>query len=275
MAREDSKKLQSFTSFNAGEYSPSLAGRVDLQSFGSSARLLLNFMSEDTGGIKKFYGTRHVAELENAGDILLVPFYNSYEPMCFVFSSNFIGVVLTENYFELNFRPLQTSNLRDVRWKQVNDQLFLVAEDMPMMAINFLGPEDGPQGYKFEMTALDFSYEPFFPVGWAGNYNGEIEVVGTDGAVTIRIPSSQTGYLMELPTVLRGVSQFNILGNNNYIKYSDPDAAGDYVVLGQTTVTVVRKSSDNTETVIASGIVSGAPVNPGNQVDSSSYIIAG
>ena len=38
MASGSDKKLQGFTAFNSGEYSRDLAGRTDLESFGSSTR---------------------------------------------------------------------------------------------------------------------------------------------------------------------------------------------------------------------------------------------
>ena len=60
---DSNKKVQPYTSFNAGEYSPELAGRVDLESFGSSSRFMSNMMSQVSGGVKKFYGTTHVAEV--------------------------------------------------------------------------------------------------------------------------------------------------------------------------------------------------------------------
>ena len=61
MAASD-KKLQSFYAFNSGEYSKDLAGRTDLESFGSSTRYCSNFLSQISGGLKKFYGTRHITE---------------------------------------------------------------------------------------------------------------------------------------------------------------------------------------------------------------------
>ena len=84
MAASD-KKLQSFYAFNAGEYSNDLVGRVDLESFASSTRFTCNFLTQVSGGLKKFYGTRHITEkqVDDFG-IRMVPFVNKYEPMVLV-----------------------------------------------------------------------------------------------------------------------------------------------------------------------------------------------
>jgi hypothetical protein len=255
---KDEKKLQSFTNFNSGEYSPSLAGRVDLQSHGSSARLLSNFMPEATGGIKKFYGTYHIAEIENGGQILLVPFYNSYEPMCYVFTPNFIGVIITNDYYELSFPSLKTSDLSQVRWVQSNDKIFMVASDMPMISLNFLGPQEGLVKYKFGLEEVKLDYEPFFPIGWDGNYNGVIEAEGATGVVTIKVPDDVQGVQIDLPAVLQDATQFNILGANNYMMYGGN--TGTVIHLGRTTASLIR-NRNGVDTVLASGIVSGGPIN--------------
>lgn len=263
------KKLQSFNSFNAGEYSPSLAGRVDLESFGSSVRFSSNFISETTGGIKKFYGTHHIKDLSEVGQILLVPFYNSYEPMCLVFTSNFVGIILEDDYVDLTLRPLPTTDLNLVRWKQINDQILFVADDMPMQTVNFLGPaEEG--GYKFEIDMYSLDYEPFFPIGWSGNYNGAIETVGGSGVITIKIPEDETSIAIELPAVLKGASKCNILGLNNYIFYG-----ANEVVLGQSTGKVYRKTASGEEIELVSGIVSGSPTSELGNVVSHANIIDG
>lgn len=268
MAKDD-KKLQSFNSFNSGEYSPSLAGRVDLESFGSSARYMSNFISEATGGIKKFYGTYHIAEIDNGGQILMIPFYNSYEPMCFVLTPNFIGVIITNDYFELSFPPLATNDLSKVKWAQSNDKIFLTAPDMPMVSLNFLGPQEGWMKYKFELSDADLTYEPFFPIGWDGNYNGAIETTGINGTIEVRVASSNKGIQIDLPEVLEDSSQFNILGANNYLGYNEN--IGRIVHLGQTTTSLIRIRNNN-KTVLSQGIVSGSPTDSDGVVVSSTAI---
>lgn len=266
MAKEE-KKLQSFTSFNSGEHSPALAGRVDLQSHGSSARLLSNFMPEATGGIKKFYGTYHVADIENGGQILLVPFHNSYEPMCFVFTPNFIGVILTNDYYELNFPALTTGDLSQVRWAQANDKIFMVAPDMPMVSLNFLGPREGYEKYKFELAEAHLDYEPFFPIAWEGNYNGQVEVEGVTGTITVRIPAAKQGVQIDLPPVLQDATKFNILGANNY--FAIPGNSPLYLGRTKASLLLIR---GGVETVLSEAIVSTGPISSSGEAVSNSLI---
>lgn len=268
MAKDD-KKLQSFNSFNSGEYSPSLAGRVDLESFGSSARYMSNFISEATGGIKKFYGTYHISEIDNGGQILMVPFYNSYEPMCFVFTPNFIGVIITNDYFELGVPPLATNDLSKVKWAQSNDKIFLTAPDMPMVSLDFLGPQEGWIKYNFSISDVVLDYEPFFPIGWDGNYNGEVETVGMNGTIEVRIPANKQGVQIDLPEVLSDSSQFNILGANNYMSYKDDGSRIAH--LGRTTATFYRIRNGE-KIALSEGLVSGAPTDRYGNTVSTEYV---
>jgi len=53
-------------SFNAGEFSPLLEGRFDLQKYGSACRTLENFLIQPYGGVTKRPGTRFVAATKYA-----------------------------------------------------------------------------------------------------------------------------------------------------------------------------------------------------------------
>lgn len=255
MAKEE-KKLQSFNSFNGGEYSPDLAGRVDLQSFGSSARFLSNFMPEVTGGIKKFYGTRHIAEIEKADMLRLIPFNNRFEPMCLVFTSKSVGLIASEKYSKLNIQPLPTQNLSNVRWKQINDKIVFVSEDMPVTALDFLGEDPAGGGYVFRISQQQMTDVPYFPIGWDGNYNGEIEITGVTDIVKVRATNSGSNIKIDFPDMFKGVTQVNIFGPGNYL---NPKRTANGVVLG--TVAASRatliKDSSGVRTDVATGIVSG------------------
>ena len=57
----DSSPIQ--TNFTAGELTPRLNGRVDIEQYYNAASLIKNFHVIPTGGIVKRSGTRHIAEL--------------------------------------------------------------------------------------------------------------------------------------------------------------------------------------------------------------------
>jgi len=63
------------TNFAGGEISPKLQGRIDLQKYGASCKLLQNFICFPQGGVTKRSGTRHVAECKNSTSTKrLIPF---------------------------------------------------------------------------------------------------------------------------------------------------------------------------------------------------------
>lgn len=200
---KDEKKLQSFNSFNAGEYSPELAGRVDLESFGSSTRYMSNMLSQVSGGVKKFYGTKHIAEVlpdKGRSNVKLVPFINRFEPMSFVFwgvensiedegGSIKIGLLYGNKYKDLDLRFPSSVNVQEMRWKQINDVIIFVHETVQPMAIKFYGKDVDGQ-YVFFSEAVSFKEIPYFPTGTTEDYIGTLESDGISGMVTLNIPSN-------------------------------------------------------------------------------------
>ena len=53
-------------SFNAGEFSPLLEGRSDLQKYGSACQLLENFLIQPYGGVMRRPGTQYVTAAKHA-----------------------------------------------------------------------------------------------------------------------------------------------------------------------------------------------------------------
>ena len=63
------------TSFNAGELSPTLDGRVDLAKYGSGCSKMENFIPLVQGGARKRSGTRFVKEVKDSTKATrLIPF---------------------------------------------------------------------------------------------------------------------------------------------------------------------------------------------------------
>ncbi len=63
-----------FTTFNAGEWTPHLWGRVDLQKYPNACRTLVNFLPLPQGAAQRRPGTRFVAETAANGVARLIPF---------------------------------------------------------------------------------------------------------------------------------------------------------------------------------------------------------
>lgn len=66
------------TSFNAGEWAPSLNARVDLQKYHSGAALLRNFFVDYRGGATARAGTKYICTTKNTGTIRLITFQASF-----------------------------------------------------------------------------------------------------------------------------------------------------------------------------------------------------
>jgi len=68
-----------FTTFNAGEWSPELYGRVDLAKYPNACRTLQNMIPLPQGAAMRRPGTRFVAETKLGGRVRLIPFRFSSE----------------------------------------------------------------------------------------------------------------------------------------------------------------------------------------------------
>lgn len=255
MAASD-KKLQSFYAFNAGEYSNDLAGRTDLESFGSSTRFTCNFLTQVSGGLKKFYGTRHVVEKtleEGFSKIKLIPFINKYEPMVLViygrddgYSSDQslkIGLVYGDEYKDLDISLPSLVDVNELRWKQINDRLILAHQTIQPMTIDFFG--EGDDGYDFRSGAVSFTEIPYFPINTTDDYNGPLQASGLSGTVTLTIPQS-ANVAVYFPNLIIGTSTYT----RSY--YNDKVTSNDNYVIHNSTVSVFRVRNNATSTLVNS-----------------------
>lgn len=261
---KDEKKLQSFNSFNAGEYSPELAGRVDLESFGSSTRYMSNMLSQVSGGVKKFYGTKHIAEIlpdEGRSNVKLVPFINRFEPMSFVFwgvddyaedegGSIKIGLLYGNQYKDLDLQFPSSVNVQEMRWKQINDVIIFVHESVQPMAIKFYGKDEYGQ-YVFFSEVISFKEIPYFPVGTTEDYIGTLEADGISGEVTLSVPSDTALIKAYIPEPM------NLQSSYTRVKYFGTSMGG-YLAANSTRVddaiiNLIRTREQN-DTILCSGV---------------------
>ena len=266
MAASD-KKLQSFNAFNAGEYSKDLAGRTDLESFGSSTRYCSNFLSQVSGGLKKFYGTRHITEqtLETGfSKIKLIPFINKYEPMAFVLYGSDdtglgdntagikIGLLYGDNYKDLNIELPNIIDVNELRWKQINDRVILCHNTIKPMTIDFYGLDDSGE-YIFQLSNIVFTEEPFFPIGTTNDYFGMLEANGLEGTVTLSLPSNTSNIRVYFTPTLIAQSTY-VRSQNVKATIGQLQHYEDCVQVDPSTVTLYRKRS-GVSTALASGQV--------------------
>ena len=237
MASGSDKKLQGFTAFNSGEYSSELAGRVDLESFASSSRYSSNFLTQVSGGIKKFYGTYHITEKTiDDFDIKMIPFINKYEPMVFVVYGTHdeeatglkVGLIHGDNYKDLDIEIPLTVKPQELRWQQINDRLIFCHKSVQPFEIDFYGVDNDTGEYVFDTTNVAFTEVPYFPVGSTDDYSGELQASGLSGDITLTIPSGSSDIRTYFPAILASQSTYtrtkaynSIVLNDNCCKNSE------------------------------------------------------
>jgi len=221
MAASD-KKVHQYTSFNAGEYSPELAGRVDLESFNSSTRQMTNMLSQISGGVKKFYGTTHVAEVTpDAGktNVKFIPFINSYEPIVLVVWGRDeateaadelkVGLIYGDNYKPLTDVAFPSSvEVEKLRWKQINDVIIFAHESTQPFSVKFYGQDKVNGGYIFQAENIKFKEIPYFPIDTTEDYVGTLESTGVSGTVTMSIPNLAMSVRTNFPAILTDQSVY-------------------------------------------------------------------
>ena len=80
------------SNFTAGEFSPRLDQRLDVEKYNNAAQEVTNFLIVPHGGIKKRPGTQFITSLVNPTDtVRLVPFeYNTEQAYVLLFGPGFI-----------------------------------------------------------------------------------------------------------------------------------------------------------------------------------------
>lgn len=264
MAAASDKKLQSFNAFNSGEYSKDLAGRTDLESFGSSTRYSSNFLTQVSGGLKKFYGTRHIVEktLETGySKVKLIPFINKYEPMALVIYGAEVGVdtidglnvglIYGDRYKDLAMKLPNTIDVNELRWKQINDRLILCHNSVQPMTIDFFGVDNDGE-YIFKTGVISFKEVPYFPVGATDDYFGPLQATGLSGHVLLKIPSGTSDVASFFPDLL--------IAQSTYTRYGDWDREnrfGTYVtnVKINNSVIYLKRVRNGVTTTLVQGVV--------------------
>src|SRR5262245_15463329 len=124
------------TDWTAGELSPSLEGRVDLDKYLRSAKRLENFLLLTGGGFTRRPGTRFIATA--AGQARLVPFLVSTDAAYILeFTNNLIRFYTQTGRLESGGVPVQvtttyiTDELAALHFAQSNDVLYIAHQSHP------------------------------------------------------------------------------------------------------------------------------------------------
>lgn len=200
------------TSFNGGEIAPYLAGRVDHEGFAKCTRKLLNGIPEIGGGIKKFYGTEFVSALPMAKNFALIPFHHEDGVFLMVLHNGKLDAIVDDQFVALNI-PLPTiSDYQMIRYEQANDVLICCCAECAPFKIEYYGAGSNMDAL-FGLKQVEFEEVPYFPLGYTGNYSGQLEISGVSSTVIARIPAAlqKNALKISYPEAL-AKSSFNVSG---------------------------------------------------------------
>lgn len=240
-------KANMLTQFNAGEFSNALAGRVDYARLKSSLRKAVNVIPEVAGGLKKFYGTKFIAEIENAKNFCMIPFHHEDANYTIVFYDGNVGVIENENFKTLDLVAPVVADYQTIRYEQANDVIFCVAEDCPAFRIAYYGEGN------FAIEDMAFKDVPYFPFGYAGNYSNALQVTGVTGTVVATVPGGLTednlrfSYPLELSLTGNDNLSGNIYDGCQYDTYN-------LAKLGNIKISLYKEGTDGTKEEIFSTI---------------------
>lgn len=120
------------TNFTAGEISPSLRGRVDINRYQNGAKRLKNFIVKPQGGVFRRQGTIHVVEVKDSSKLtILVEFeYSDIQSYVLEFGHQYIrfikdGAQIVSGTPVEVVSPYQESELRDLVFAQSADILYI------------------------------------------------------------------------------------------------------------------------------------------------------
>ena len=160
------------TSFNAGEFAPSLEGRVDLGKYGSSLKQMVNFMPMVQGPARRRSGTRFVSEVKASAnrtwlirfefaetDAYILEFGNLY----IRFYTNHGQVISGGSAYEI-VSPYSTADLTNangtlrLRIVQSGDIIYMVHPSYAPRKLSRFGPTN------WTITEVDFKGGPFLDI---------------------------------------------------------------------------------------------------------------
>lgn len=149
-------------SFSAGELSPFLEGRTDVQKYFSGCRTLENFIVLTHGGATKRPGTYYIATTKNSQKVRLVPFeYSTDQAYILEFGEQYIrfymngGQILSGSVpYEIS-TPYYASALSKLQFAQSADTLYVVEANYPPYKLTRAGHTD------WTIAKIEFQRGPF------------------------------------------------------------------------------------------------------------------
>ena len=163
--------MQTRVAFNAGEFSPDLACRTDLDYYARGCSRLENWQVLQTGGVRRRRGMRLFAKADNR-EVHLMPYIYSFAAVADVrflveVGRSLIRVLNPETGLivarfesgnvaedESEVLDFEYQNPRACRYFQINKLLFITSQECRPMVLKY-------DGKKWELNAWKFKHAPF------------------------------------------------------------------------------------------------------------------
>ena len=122
-----------YTNFTAGELSPRLDGRTDLQKYFQGCKTLQNMVIHPHGGATRRPGTKFIAETKSSGEARLIPFeFSTTQTYVLEFGNTYLrvykdgGQVLNSGTVVEISTPYSAAEANELKFTQSADVLFIV-----------------------------------------------------------------------------------------------------------------------------------------------------
>lgn len=191
-------------SFNAGELSPLLKGRIDLEKYRNGCEEMINFLPQIAGPARKRPGTRFVREVKDSSKhVRLIPFeFSNNQVYVLEFGENYIrfyaegGVILDGSTpYEIS-SPYAADEVDFIDYAQSADVIYLAHPDYPPYKLSRFGVTN------WTLNPVTFRDPPF------NDLNTE---------TTTMVASAVTGSI----TITASAATFNTLDVGSYVKFEE------------------------------------------------------
>lgn len=172
-------QYSTINTFNAGELSPKMLGRIDVSQYSKGCQRLENFIVTPYGAVERRPGTLFVAETkEVTGKVRLIPFvFSLLVGYICEFGDKYIRFYYDDEFVAEIASPYSDSDIRDIKYIQSADVMFLVHPDYPVHEIKRKSES------LFEIAEMEFKYPPVLDP----NLNNDINITPSalEGDITL------------------------------------------------------------------------------------------
>lgn len=243
------------SAFSAGEFSPEVSCRDDVDRYNFGAKEITNFIPSPFGGVKRRPGMRFVNEAGNMSQkVRLVPFvYNESVSFMLEFGHQYVrvyrkdGLIYNENNPVQVATPYQGGDLFGLKFTQSADTLFICHKNYPVKTL-FRNSDTNWKLSDFQFIEGPFTQDNTTDV--------TITPTGTSGSITLNasdniFTSGMVGGLVRISHEVLGQADNRSTGTSGVWTGTSLKCNGDWTFLcgdPWTTSIIIEQSNDNGET---------------------------